>query len=409
MAGIFVCAIALLMTSTIHAQVQTARAGERVTPNVGGFYEYLPQGYASSTDKYPLLIFFHGSGETGNGNSDLPLVLRNGPPRLINQGQFPVSFTSNAQAFKFIVISPQFQGWPTTDDVASIITYMSAKYRVDINRIYLTGLSMGGSPVWEYAGLSTATANKIAAIVPIAGASYPEDSRARNMANANLPVWAVHNDPDPTVPYSYSSEYVRKINLAPAPNPLARLTTSPGGSTGHDAWTATYNPSSTLFDGGNIYSWMLQYSRNIAVLPVLLTSYTASAGANGKVLISWTTSFEQNNDHFTIERSADGTNFTSIGQVKAGNQSAGQAYSFEDAAPITGNNFYRLSQTDIDGNTTLFDVTKISTGNMQDTTVKFFPNPAKDKITVETQTDLNGKISITILNASGKVVKRTEM
>ncbi len=46
---------------------------------------------------------------------------------------------------------------------------------------------------------------------------------------------------------------------------------------------------------------------------------------------------------------------------------------------------------------------------MQDKTVKLFPNPANEKITVEMQNDLKGKISITILNASGKIVKRTEM
>lgn len=407
--SISVCCLFLLMTAAAQGQVQTARAGERVTSNVGGFYEYLPQGYDSGSEKYPLLLFLHGAGELGNGNGDLPLVLRNGPPKLINQNQFPTSFTVNGQQFKFIVISPQFEFFPGPLDIVPIMAYMINKYRVDINRIYLTGLSMGGGVTWEYAGLSSATANKLAAIVPICGASYPDETTPRNIANANLPVWATHNNPDPTVDYNYSVLYVQKINAAPSPNHLAKLTTSPGGSSGHDAWTATYNPNSTLFNGGNIYSWMLQYSRSNTALPVLLKDYSVALTGTGKVAVNWTTSFEQNNDHFTIERSADGINFASIGQIKAGNQSAGQAYSFEDGAPITGNNFYRLSQTDIDGKTSFFDIKKISIGNLQDKSVKLFPNPASEKITVEMQNDLKGKISITILNASGKSMKRIEM
>lgn len=407
-AGMLMCCLLALVITTTNAQVQTARAGVRITPNLGGFYEYLPQGYSSGNERYPLILFLHGAGELGNGNEDLPLVLRNGPPKLINQNNFPTSFTVRGQTFRFIVISPQFQQFPSTSDIGAMMDYTLAHYRVDPGRIYVTGLSMGGGLVWEYAGISLATARKLAAIVPICGASYPYGNLTRNMADADLPVWATHNSNDPTVPYSSTVAYVDGINSF-NPTPLARLTTSPGGSSGHDAWTATYNPSSTLFDGGNIYNWMLTNSRTASIpLPVSITNYTATA-ANGKVAVNWTTTFEQNNDHFTIERSSDGINFSNLGEVKAGNQSAGQSYTFEDQSPLPGNNFYRLSQTDIDGKVTYYDIKKVDLSTTADKTVKIFPNPANEKITLEMQNNIKGKISVSIVNASGKKIKTIEL
>jgi dienelactone hydrolase len=408
-AGILMCCLVVLTMTLTNAQVQTARAGVRITSNLGGFYEYLPQGYSSGSASYPLLVFLHGVGELGNGNEDLSRVLRNGPPRLISQNQFPTSFTVNGQTFRFIVISPQFQQFPSTSDIGAMIDYAIANYRVDPDRIYLTGLSMGGGLVWEYAGISLATARKLAAIVPICGASYPYGNLTRNMADADLPVLATHNDPDPTVPYSNSVAYINGINQSPSPpTPLARLITSPSGSAGHDAWTATYNPNSTLFDGGNIYSWMLEFSRGNIALPVSITNYTATA-TNGKVAVQWTTTFEQNNDHFTIERSPDGINFTKLDEVKSGNQSTGQTYTFEDQSPLTGNNFYRLSQTDIDGKITYFEIKKVNLDASADKTVKIFPNPANEKITLEMQNSVKGKINVSILNTSGKKVKTIEI
>src|SRR5215467_2297320 len=91
---------------SLTAQVQTARPGVVIDANCHGFYEYLPQGYSTGTKQYPLLIFLHGSGETGDGSAaQLPYVFRNGPPKLISQGTFPVSFTVNNQTYSFIVIS----------------------------------------------------------------------------------------------------------------------------------------------------------------------------------------------------------------------------------------------------------------------------------------------------------------
>src|SRR5450432_3004669 len=202
------------------AQTQTAR-NISMTANSDGYYEYLPQGYESGTQNYPLILFAHGAGELGA--VPLSALLGAGLPALIDQGNFPVSFTVNGQTSSFIVISPHFSmNWPVPTDIQDILDYVVQHYRVDQSRIYMTGLSMGGGVTWDYAGGSSIYANRLAAIVPIAGASWPEPSRGRVIANANLPVWATHNDGDPTVPVSYTNDYITNINAAPSPTPLAK-------------------------------------------------------------------------------------------------------------------------------------------------------------------------------------------
>src|SRR5262245_2731599 len=82
--------LVLLAAFQVNAQVQTARYIS-MTANTNAFYEYLPQGYnPSGTTKYPMILFLHGMGELGDGSAaNLPKVLRNGPPKLINNGTFP--------------------------------------------------------------------------------------------------------------------------------------------------------------------------------------------------------------------------------------------------------------------------------------------------------------------------------
>jgi len=231
--------------------VQTA-VSTTVNANCSGFYKALPARYDSTTKKYPLLVFLHGSGEVGNGTTDLPKVLNNSIPNLIQNNKFPANFTNDH--YSFIVISPQFKGWPAPDDVKAVINYAISNYRIDTTRIYVTGLSMGGGATWEYAALN---ASKIAAIVPICGASSVNNTKANAIASADLPVWAFHNEDDVTVPVSSTKDYIAAINSF-NPSPLARMTIWPTG--GHNAWTKASDPDYKE-NNLNIYEWMLQYHR----------------------------------------------------------------------------------------------------------------------------------------------------
>lgn len=252
---------------------KTIPAGAPVR-NITGYYEYLPADYATTTKKYPVIIFAHGVGELAGAGLTTPLsaVLRNGPPKLINEGKFPASVTSNGQSYSFIVISPQFITWPGGNDVHELLAYLKTIYRIDESRVYMTGLSMGGGVAWGVISENPDKAKLFAAAVMVCGAWNPNDaprtpSLQANIASINMPVFATHNDRDPTVPLKYSQDWVNGINaIVPAANPKALLTIF--SSTSHDAWSRTYDPNyKDPQTGLNVYEWMLQYTRGTVVQP----------------------------------------------------------------------------------------------------------------------------------------------
>ena len=208
-----------------------------------GYYWYAPESYYKDTSSaVPLLIFLHGSGEKGNGTTELSRVKVHGPPKLIDQGR----------ELPFLVISPQLPsssgGWPA-GLVKELIDSARVRFRVDTTRIYVTGLSMGGYGSWYFAA---AYPDIPAAVVPIAGAG-PSGSAC---TMKDVPVWAFHGDADGTVNVSGSVSMVAAINAcSPGPSVVPKLTIYPG--VGHDSWTRTYDGSA----GHDIYTWMLGYHR----------------------------------------------------------------------------------------------------------------------------------------------------
>ncbi|MGO4293453.1 PKD domain-containing protein [Chitinophaga sp. RAB17] len=234
--------------------------------NIKGFYEYLPAGYTpGSGKKYPLIIFFHGVGELASSGAPLSAVLNNGLPKVIAQGKFPTTFTVNNKDFSFIVISPQFNTWPGSADAIKFKNYLLTKYDIDADRIYITGLSMGGGEAWGALSENKAEAKAFAASAVVCGYYPPTTTLAANIAGNNTPIWAFHNQVDPNVPPDYSINWVKDINAStPTPNPLARVTIF--NASGHDAWTKAYDPAYKE-NNKNMYEWMLQYSKSGVVTP----------------------------------------------------------------------------------------------------------------------------------------------
>ena len=94
-------------------------------------------------------------------------------------------------------------------------------------------------------------------------------------------------------------------------------------------------------------------------LPTDIIGFDAVARSK-KVNISWTTTQESNNSHFTLERSSNGSDFTFLARIEgAGNSSSKRNYNYVDASPLAGQNFYRLAQTDYDGKKTNFGVKRV--------------------------------------------------
>jgi hypothetical protein len=397
------CSTCLVISS--YAQVQTARFIS-TGPNSNGFYEYLPAGYSTGSAKYPLLVFVNGIDELGNGGSDLPKVLDNGPPMLINQGKFPTSFTVNGQTYSFIVISPQFVAWPANGDVNDVINYALANYRVDTGRVYLTGLSMGGGVTWAYAS-DPQYAGMLAGIIPIAGGNlWGGTPAATAMAENNLPIFAAANLNDPTVPSAYTVSDIALINsIVPAIHPKALDTIY--NASGHGGWQTTYDPSTNLHNGLNAYQWMLQYSRGGTVaLPIKLADFTATLlSGPPQTLLDWTTTYEENNHYFLIQRSQDGAHFSVIDTVAAASDAGnGHSYSYTDQHPLNGPDYYRLAQVDLDGTTNYSPICEVFVGQPS-AAFQLSPNPADATVYLEINGSMSGSLQVRLLDVQGRTMR----
>lgn len=219
--------------ASTRADRQTSR---RATGRVRFAFPYLlalPEGYATRRRRrWPLLVFFHGRGERGQ---DLALVKVHGPPKLIAAGQ----------TFPFIVVSPQCSDddyWWNYVTLAAFVDDIVRRFRVDRDRVYLTGLSMGGFATWA---LAQNAPGRYAAIAPICGGGDPRFAERLR----DTPVWAFHGAKDPTIPAQRTREMIKGIRAAGG---APRLTIYPNA--GHDSWTKTYeNPQ--------LYAWLLSHRR----------------------------------------------------------------------------------------------------------------------------------------------------
>jgi len=126
---------------------------------------------------------------------------------------------------------------------------------------------------------------------------------------------------------------------------------------------------------GNISVFEIQGS----VLPVKLSGYNAKLAPNGNVVLNWRTASETNNNYFTLERSIDGKIFEFLTQVPTkGNGNNPQAYSFVDNSPANGVNYYRLSQTDFNGNKENVGLQNINVGLTGNDDWTTYPNPVTE-------------------------------
>lgn len=220
--------------------------GVRGNPN--GFYEYLPPGYGDDTAR-PLLVFWHGLGENGDGDGQLSKVLSNGPPRLQNRDEWPSDRS-------FIVLSPQNSGGgcPSSASIDAFITWALDTYgdAIDTSRVYLTGLSCGAIGSWNY--LSNFTDGPVAAAVLIAGDGRGAWNRA-GCDLGNFAIWGFHGDADGVVSVTGTNVPIDNL-IADCPSRVeAKKTIYPG--VGHNSWGRTYSLSA----GHDIYAWLMGFTR----------------------------------------------------------------------------------------------------------------------------------------------------
>ncbi len=197
---------------------------------------YLPPGYelaADSERQWPLMLFLHGIGEVG---SNPHKVARIGPPKRIERGY----------DFPMIVVSPQNDGrfdyawW--NDLLIALLDDLQTRYRIDPDRVFVSGASLGGFGAWN---LACAHPERFAAAVPVAGFGYPSEvSRMRD-----VPVWAFHGRRDRVVPIARGRVMVDALRAAGG---TARWTVYEDVE--HSAWHRAFRDPELL-------AWLLERRR----------------------------------------------------------------------------------------------------------------------------------------------------
>lgn len=143
-------------------------------------------------------------------------------------------------------------------------------------------------------------------------------------------------------------------------------------------------------------------------LPVTFSSFAGTKQANNHIL-SWTTATEINNAGFELQRSVDGTNFTTLANIASkaanGNSNGNLTYAFTDDKPVTGKNYYRLKQNDKDGKFSYSSIVMLElNGKGQFVLNQNYPNPVKGTTQFSYQLNAEGKVTIDLFTQEGKKV-----
>lgn len=247
-------AAAVLVGATLLTWAQPLRPGPQVVTFLSDVDDtdqpyglYLPKNYDASR-KYPLVVSLHGEG------SNHRLNLR----RVFGKGNLPGESDSDATRFfpslkdvNFIVASPLARGSMgyqgiAEKDVYDVVDDVKKRFSIDEDRVYLTGLSMGGGgALW----LGLTRPDIWAAIAPVCAAA-PDDATALAPNALNLRVHLFHGAADPTVPVARSREWNQRFkDLATA----VEYTEYP--NVRHNSWDQAYKD-------GAIFDWFAKFKRD---------------------------------------------------------------------------------------------------------------------------------------------------
>lgn len=245
----------------------------------------LPPTYGEETSKqWPLILFLHGAGESQRGRNESFASIRHGIPKLIlcydklksdptnqppsiniplaprlrrstqtvqsDKSREPVSpEVCTLVAENFITVTPSLNmewgyGW-NASILSALLDEIVQRYRVDLDRVHVTGFSMGGYGTWD---LALHTPRRFASLMPICGGG--DHLRASHIRH--VPQWVHHGDQDDIIPVRASMRMVDALEKVGAEE--VEFTRYPDLM--HDSWTAAYgNPE--------VYRWMLRCRRTV--------------------------------------------------------------------------------------------------------------------------------------------------
>jgi predicted esterase len=267
----------LMMAVNFYAHAQLI---PRPLPNSTGvgFYEFRPADYnTGETYKHPVIICLGGQGEDGDGSlAQLSKLLISAVPYMINNGA-TMRFTWEGVTQSFVVLIPQKAGgaW-SSGTIDAMINYAQNDPLLDMNRVFVTGYSLGGAGAWNYASSIAPGSSRIAGIVPVAPSGF---STSCNIAQNRIAVWGIHGSQDasPTDPGNTIAGVQTLNNCAGI---LVRAKQSIYNNGAHDPTVFTFRSADTTnnLHYPNIYQWMMKISRSLN--PATNLPPVANAGAD---------------------------------------------------------------------------------------------------------------------------------
>ena len=220
---------------------------------------HLPSGYEESTASYPLLFFLHGVIQKGDGSIDsLERVAEHGPFRTMREGRWD-------QRLPMIVVGPQSSGiqpWWRGEELRDLLAHLNQTYRIDPDRRYLSGISMGGRGVWW---LAKNFSNEFAAVIPVSG--WAGDLSRSCDVFRGMAIWAFHGQQDPLIGVSAGRKPIDVLqSCTPGLIPEPQITVF--DDAGHGRWRRIYESEHYAVNAGadgelysDIYRWLLTFSR----------------------------------------------------------------------------------------------------------------------------------------------------
>ncbi|MBL0307209.1 MAG: T9SS type A sorting domain-containing protein [Chitinophagaceae bacterium] len=164
-------------------------------------------------------------------------------------------------------------------------------------------------------------------------------------------------------------------------------------------YTITYNPAGSA---------TVVVTKLGSTLPAVWGDFNALAKNNNRVNLNWSTLQENNVSHYTVEYSANGRDYTSIGTVAAaGNTTNVTNYSFVHNTPdVQKTNYYRIRQSDLDGKTAYSVIRPVRFSKGTVAPILVTPNPVRDRLQLSVQAE---NIRIMLVDLSGRTLKNMNL
>lgn len=203
----------------------------------------------------------------------------------------------------------------------------------------------------------------------------------------------ISSDPAPPIPDNTSVTLTANTSSPFTPPLIYQWTKDGADIPGETNSTYTFTSSGTASYNCTVkdYANCIKGNNDPLLLPIELLFYTATVNSNNDVDVKWATSSEANNDYFTIERSSNGVEFIPLARIKgAGNSNTNLNYAYTDENPFIGTSYYRLKQTDFDGQFEIFDPVAVTINKNKTFTYAVYPNPASNMLYLSYENAVSG-------------------